>query len=280
MSGLFVKQALPSDTISETLEGKDITICCQGGLLESFFSLPFIELVSLIGNYKTLSWCGPEVGKEIVRFQGLVSSLEGEELDWSRYPTPWVLKGNDLFWNATYACFNGTSPKDPDRRIPRYAAISSQILSNLLGPYSSLYQPRFRKLKYSSEKQVIYIPSSKEKVLGWGREDVIRFREMLRLKGLDLKVCEKPKEWIPLLESAKAIVAEDIGNSILSLLVSKADLVGRPFVYGETHTFDLSKNKKWLDAPNSLFLNERFCPEVIANWIYKKGNKWKIKSPS
>lgn len=279
LAGHVIRSRLPSHTIEEALTDREVIICCDdGGVLGAFFSLPFIKFVSSLNIAKKVWWSGPKESAPFAKAQG--ATPFDEKVEWSRYPTPWVIKKDMLFWNVMSDCFSGRSVSDPFKKMNRRAPIAHQILSNLLVPFSPTFYPRLSS-QNRDKPFVVYVKSTNESkicsdpILQWNEKELGILQRLLLAKGIELIKCSSSQELGPLLQGAKVVIAEEIDYSLVTLLFSKGGVVGtKP--QGWDYTFDLEFNRTILKKNNPIYLGE-LSVEKVFGWIEKGDRSWKIK---
>jgi hypothetical protein len=292
-------EIFPIELWKKVTTEKDFIVTSYGGLIESFFSLSFLEFLNDLHPAAEKFWAGDPKFLPLVKCQNLANySEEPKSGDLFRFPTPVFLDAskftifNSLFnYIQVYNIYGELKYQDGK-------AIFDQIFKNSLLPWDSKYLPKIRanlsltcenilrshNLSLSDDYVLIFpeasaLSSHKQSCLNWNVSQVKALASMLKQQQLKtIVLSNNPRKYldanvisldfnleliINLLYSCKLILSESIDFLLIGLLVSSAKLASKP-TFKE---LKLEKNKKWLNHNNEIYNKENLTPIDVYYWF-------------
>lgn len=240
------------------------TVVAHGGLIESFMSLAYLEMLNYHLPKTELFWCGNDEFTKLIEWQGLakVSNVIDCHII-KNYPVPIFMdSGVGSYFNCLnnylkiHTCLGKFVTKSTE-------PIMKQLWNNSTQKWNTLYTPKFRNLEHSSEfirwAKVVNFPIkapyvciiAEQTKLSQHNCSMLKLEEtqikavgaVLKQQGINTVVFThnygryyntsvytlppKLDYFMYLIPNAKAILSEDIDILLVSILMSKAKIVCR-----------------------------------------------------
>ncbi len=161
-NGKYIIPEINLDVWKKIVHGKKITVVAHGGLLESYFSLCYLEILNYLVPSNKIHWCGNIFFNPLVHLNGIATvNINCPQSILSKYPTPIFMdKDKNIYFN----CLNNYQIVKPYYGGSGYkdkSPIIKQILRNSLTSWENHYAPKFRKLGSLSDSFVNWSKANK-----------------------------------------------------------------------------------------------------------------------
>lgn len=254
----YIVPEVSLDTWKKITKDKSITVICHGNLIESFFSLSYLEMLNYFAPQNKIFWSGNPKFLDLVKLNNIAKPSNENLADLvDKYPIPIFMdKLGDVYFN----CLNHykvTKPYYGGKGYKDTACVSKMALKNLTVPWNIQYIPKFRNINFPSREflnwaKVARIDLNKPYVcffykndvsgykistLNWNENQLKALAAMLRQQGiLPLMFSNQAGKFygssfyclrfnfetiIGLLEKAQAVLSNEIDFIILAMIVSK-----------------------------------------------------------
>lgn len=289
----FISNHLSFPIWQKALKDKEVVILSGGGLLESFLSLSFAEIINVHFPNKKITWQGTNQFNVLTKYNGLAkigTNLFDTQL-LSEYPLPIFFdKAGTAYYNCLFNYINCQSFSS-GKVYHNDQSLSKQLLNNLAQPWVREYTPQFRTLTQPPEliswEQLNRINNKKPYVclfpdldtgmsihnfrhLDWTLAELKSFASMFYDSGIELIIItRKPGKYYDirtpvmpfhlesalwLISEAKAILSEEVDwLFVANLLSEKAMLVGKK-IYSE---FGLVASNKYINKSNVIYTEKK-----------------------
>ena len=260
-NGKYVVPEINLDVWNKIISGKDITVVCYGGLIESYISLCYLEILNYIVPNNTFYWCGNNKFDSLVRLNGLARIGNFPKNMLWRYPVPIFM---DADKNVYFNCLNNVLKVQPYYGGTGYkdkSPLVKQLLRNSTLPWDKQYLPKMRRSSFPSKEflqwsklvrfdlnkpficifQDLDWSQHKRTSFKWNETQIKALSSMLKQRGISTVVFTKVSGKFygssvycmqPLMESilgiiprAKAVLAEEVDFLLLSAMISNAKLI-------------------------------------------------------
>lgn len=297
--GKYIVPEISAEYWHKALRQRTVVVTCFGGLIESFFSLTYLEVLNHLVPSQKLYWDGYGQFAELVTTNGLASvfgQLKPEDL--APFPTPIFLdRNNYVFFNVlsnyldVYAYYGNWGYRDKK-------AIFKQLFRNCLVNWDHQYLPKFRinmpqaildwakinQFSFDRPYVVIFpdrtgVSVHKNEFLNWNPNQVKALGTLLAQKSINLVVFAKNPgrfydvftrvlpiklAWVNFfISNAMAILSKEIDYLLLGLLISDAALISEP----QVHELKLEKNRKFVGRDNLIYTKLDLTPIDVAKEI-------------
>ena len=290
----FVVPEINAKIWQRVLNDKDFVISCYGGLLESFFSLLYSEILLKIEPYRNVYWMGNEDQYKIVNYQGLTKIFEynlGIET-LKDYPVPIFMDAEN---NAYYNVLNNyliTKSFKSNKVIDTDGCISKQLLSNLMIPWDdySIKLRKFDDYKYKSWKKesgiennkfIVILPKSNSyhsvDCLGWDDRMISELASMVRHLGYKVISCNDSYSRSTLVVNASSkidvvlglimdgavLLSKSIDYLLISMLISDISILSREL----DGIYNINENMDFLGCNNMFYSDIDLHPRDVFDFI-------------
>lgn len=297
-NGKYVVPELPSEAWRHALHGRDAVVVAYGGLIESFVSLSYLEILNYTMPSVKLHWCGNLKFKPLISINGLGSFEETNIKDIvSNYPVPLFMDQKD---NVFFNCLNNylnVKPYYGGKGYHDKKPIIRQIFRNSTFKWDTHYTPQLRNLNCDLELKrwaqsakfqfkrpyVCVFPEAgwsqhDQSMLNWTDAELKAFSMMLKQADISVIVFTNyPNKYnnsiytIPirldfmfnLIPNAKAVLSKDIDMLLISNMISSATLIGRPY----KNELSLKKNNYFIERQNVIYTDKALTPYAAFNAI-------------
>lgn len=299
-AGKYVVPEISAPLWQSLTKDKELTVICNGGLLESFFSCTILEAINYISPKSSLSWAGDVRHLPLIKINGLAKihdnykSLSQNVAE--QFPTPIFLdKQNNVYFNClnnyikVFSYYGKFGYQDK-------RASCAQIFQNSLLSWDEQFIPRLR--NYSSNiDNLIKLPLLQNKsfvlilpdIIGYSNhQDICLDLEPIKIKSLAAMLFQKniativmtnsPAKYFDsqiqtiafdlelflyLAQKSKSILSREPDFLLITNAISKAKIISKPL---QNH-LDLKKNNKILNRGNITYTNRDLSPLEIFNKI-------------
>ncbi len=297
--GKYIIPEINSESWDLALHGRNAVVLADGGLVETFISLTFLEALNNISPGTKLYWAGNDSLNSLVSVSGLASmfpkSLPGNLIE--RFPVPIFLDRKDNTYFNCLLNYIRVKPYYGGKSYHDRKAIIKQIFRNSLVDWDSRFIPQQRRADmvstelnrwaksskfYFNKPYVCLFPETKHSIhkqstLGWSNIQIKSFAAMLRQAGVSLVLFTNSKtfsdscfvlpprpdyEWF-MMPAAKAVLSETIDYLIVAGMISKAKLIGLP----TKNELSISKNNKYIGAENVIYTLKGITPMDAFNFV-------------
>ena len=152
--GKYIVPKVNLNIWKELISKKDIVVVANGGLIESFVSLCYFEMMNITSASNKLFWIGDHRFDYLIKTNGLATisnvTISNEIL--SKYPTPIFLdNSNNLFFNClnNYLIYRSWYNI---KGIKNYRPILDQLFINSLTNWNCDYLPNMRRMIFPSKE--------------------------------------------------------------------------------------------------------------------------------
>lgn len=303
--GKYIIPEINLDVWNKITLGRNIIIVAYGGLIESYLSLCYLEMLNYIVPSSKMYWCGDQKFNLLARMNGIAVAEQvcPKEL-LSRYPSPIFMDGDK---NVYFNCLNNYQVIKPYYGGKGYkdkSIISKQLLRNSTLSWDKQYIPKFRKLEFPTKEfsqwsrvsrfdlnrpyicifQNLGLSNHKVSALKWNDTHIKALSAMLRQKGISTLVFTKNtnkfygssvycaplslETIIYVLDTAKAILSEEIDFLLLAMMSPKIKIIMNPV----KKQFAIDKNSKFFNFQrDNVFVSKHLMPLDAFNIINPNG---------
>lgn len=300
-SGKYVIPEMSSPLWQSVTKDKDITVVCNGGLLESFFSCTILETLNYVSPKSTLYWAGDSKFLSIIEVNGLAKKHNSSELLTqnvvSGFPVPLFLdKQNNVYFNClnnyikVFTYYNKLGYLD---KRPSFL----QIFQNSLMPWNMQFIPKLRNIpsvefdnwmklsRLQNKSFVLLVPE----ITGCSQHSEICLDlEPVKIKALAAMLFQKNiativmtnsyskyldpqlqvapfnlKLFLYLAQKAKAVLSGEADFLLISNAISRAKIISFPL---KDH-LSLDKNNRMLERDNTIYSSKELSPLIIFNKV-------------
>jgi hypothetical protein len=279
--GKYIHPQIDLDTWNRALEDKDIIVVAFGGLLETLFSLTFVEALKILRPNQNLYWLGSE------KYSNL-HFMNGGSKNCNINLTPKILKNypTPIFFDADNRVYfnvlnNFLLKKSYWNRYPlnRTETVFEQIFSNLSVPWSKSYLPKLRNIgtdfidglikanRINSKSKIITIilENTDKDILKWGTQQIKEFVQIASSRGFKVVVFSHDisrfygskilvfeydvRKILQTIKTTKLLLSNNINWLLSSLLISETAIVCK----NESGPYDIFKNAEYIEVENDIF---------------------------
>lgn len=301
--GKYVVPDINLDVWNKAINSKNIVVVSYGGLIESYFSLCYLEMLNYITPNSKIYWCGNTKFNPIVHLNGIAKTeayCPKEIL--SRYPTPlFIDKINNIYFN----CLNNYKVVKPYYGGKGYidkSLISKQLLRNSALPWNIQYIPKFRNINFPSKEFLNWsrlvkldlnkpyvcffydlgLSEHKISTIKWNETQIKSFAAMLKQQGIStLMFTKNPSRFIGsalycfssinfdsiiyLLEKAQAVLSDEVDFLFLAMILSKTSKI---ITRKTNRKLSLKLNSEFLNIQrNNILVRKNPTPYDVFNII-------------
>lgn len=279
------------------LQQKKPSVICNSGLLESFYSLSYVEAIHNIYPDKDVMWIGNSKYNYLVHSQNIakISPYSFSEFSISQYPTPIFMDLEDNFYFNSLLNYIKTYKIIKTKKnqfVYNNEPIIAQIFKNAMLDYvgcnpvlrlhNSLKYDAWMKSKKLSPR-LKYILIFQDEIthdtdcLQWTDRQIREFSEMLRHLNISVICCQKesydiykntssvircPLDLeivISLITNAYCILSNTIDYLLISLSLSKAMIFSKelPGIY------NINDNADFISSENIIFTDNDISPRNV-----------------
>ncbi len=296
----FIIPQLQFNQLSPHLKDKEFIILCDGGFLETFFSLSILEMLNIYfplqKKYLSSKFSSLAVANGIAK--PIDKCIPDETL--RRYTTPLFFdRDNRAYFNCLYN-YRYRQPFLGGKNKRDYRPVIRQICEKVLIPWNLDYLPRFRNLNsnhinnsfklakmHTNQPYVLIIPERtsfsqyKNAGLRWNPSQVKSLAAMLKqqlswntviLSNCPESYRDSPALVLPfsienyliLAQTSSVILSEDIDYILTGLVLSKGLVICR----NQCGDLGIRKNTRYLKQYDRQFLTyRRMQPLDVLNFI-------------
>lgn len=302
----YIVPEINSKIWNRVFEGYDFIITCYGGLLESFFSLSFVEAISKIEPYRNITWMGKKEFEPIVQANSLCKinkfNLGSDVL--KDYPAPVFMdKENHAYFNSLNNYIVSKSYLTGYHIKQNKDIVLKQIYDNLMLPWDNnipiIRNPnnikfnqwlKSKKLHQNSNYALVFPKSlysiHDETCLNWDDRQVRELSEMLRHKNISVISYENMRYdpyyssgsviralpdlelMLSLIMNAKYILAKDIDIHLISMMISDANIISEPC---KSPIYSLYDNLDFLGIQKDIIVDD-LTPKIVFSFIEELTN--------
>lgn len=302
-NGKYIIPEINLDVWNKVTANKDITVVAFGGLIESYLSLCYLEMLNYIIPGNTLYWCGDARFDSMAILNGIaIPEQTVPKPILSKYPAPIFLDANK---NVYFNCLNNYLTVKPYYGGKGYldkTPIAKQLLRNSTMPWDNQYIPKFRKLaipasllqwskivKFDVNKPFVCLfqrlgwSNHKASALGWNEVQIKALSSMLRQRGISTIIfthnpgkfygssayCLTPsmEHILYAIHKAKAILSEEVDFLLLAMMSSNAKVIMKKV---SKHLSPI-QNSRYLGIHKSIFVGKRWSPPEVFDIIDSNG---------
>lgn len=301
--GKYIVPEINLDVWNRIIDGKKITVMAHGGLVESYFSLCYLEMLNYITPKSRIFWSGNDKFSSLVHLNGIakIESLPNGIV--SRYPTPLFMdKSQNIYFN----CLNNylvVKPYYGGKGYKDKNLLSKQLLRNSTLPWNIQYIPKFRNFDLPSKEfinwsRVVRLDLNRPcvcffydlncsqhnvSILKWNQNQIRSLSAMLKQQGIaTLMFTKNPSLFygsgmycIPSIQfetiihcliKAQAVLSNEIDFLFLAMMLCKgAKIITKP----TNRMLNLKANGNFLNIQNDVFVMKDPTPldifKVIQN---------------
>lgn len=281
----------------QAMKNRDAIIVTYGGLLESFLSLSYFEMINQFYPSTKMYWCGNDQFNPLIKLNG-VGVVSPEPFPHSllkNYPVPIFLDKKD---NIYFNCLNNYLEMNNYLGLKEYKnkrSLYRQVLSNLLFNWNSSFLPKLRNRHLvmpvvKSWAKVnnldlnrpfilicpeIFYSQHKVSCLNWKEKEIKALGAMLKQRGVSTIVCTnspgryyggavytipvKFEQLVYLMTEARAVLSETIDCLLIANMISK--LIIFSLKIRKPYSFKL--NSSFFKFKNNFFEKDILTPEYV-----------------
>lgn len=296
--GKYLIPQLTNAIWSRVIETHNPVVVANGGLLEAYYSLIYLELLNSTFPLKSRYWSGPKKFQPLIKLNGLAHLTDSIISDsvLERFPTPIFM---DTVGNTYLNCMHSYMSYrsiygGPDRR--RYQSLVEQLIQNSCQEWCEHYTPLMRNWnvipdqisqwakinRFDLNKPYVFIAPDqglsihKKSALGWGEMELKSLSAMLMQSGIQTVVftdrirkthtsqawfIKSNLEWMIFFATyAKVIMADEIDFLLMApLLNPRAKVIGKLF----KSPWSLSGNAKFFGLKDVIYENRELTPYKV-----------------
>ena len=302
--GKYIIPEVNLDVWKKVVNDRKITVVAYGGLLESYFSLCYLEILNYLIPKNKIQWCGNNTFNSLVHLHGIASLTNNcpKEI-LSKYPTPIFMdKSKNIYFN----CLNNYQQVKPYYGGSGYtdrSPIVKQLLRNSLAPWEQQYIPKFRNLNSLTDGFLCWSKVSRfdlsrpyiclfydinwsehKSNFKWNEHQVKSLAAMLRQRGIStLLFTQHPQKFynssayciapdleniINLLPKSLAVLSSDIDFLFLASMLSESSKIIMKLT---VRKMNISSNVRALNLTRkNIFIKKRLTPLDVFNTIITK----------
>jgi len=300
--GKYIVPEISGEYWHKAVAGRDLVVACFGGLIESFFSLTYLEVLNHLVPNKKLYWDGYQKFHELLKDNSLAipfGQLQPQNL--VPFPTPIFMdRENYTFFNVLNN-YIAVSAYYGEFAYYDQKALFQQLFRNCLVSWDRQYLPKIRanaptalgewakinKFSFNRPYVVIFPDDTgasvhEKRFLKWSPFQVKALGAMLAQRGISLvvftanpgrfydrftQVMPVKFSWIIFfLSGCCAALAQEIDYLLVSLMISDATIFSEP----QQDHLQLEKNKKFIGSENEIYTKLDLVPVVVAEEIRKR----------
>lgn len=304
-NGKYIIPEVNLDVWNKITANKNIVVVAYGGLIESYISLCYLEMLNYIVPENAIYWCGKSKFESLVYLNGIAKLSHSFSKEFLvRYPTPIFM---DVDQNVYFNCFNNVLIVKPYYGGVGYkdkSPLIKQLLRNSALPWNKQYVPQFRRLSFPTKDflqwsrltkfdlnqpyiclfQNLEWSEHKKSALKWNEIQIKSLSAMLRQRGISTVVfTNAPGKFygssvycvplvmdtiLHLIRNAKAVLSEEIDFLLLALMSSSAKIIMNPV---DKHLLPIQNEKFLKLEKNNVFLAKKWNPVEVFNIINRHG---------
>lgn len=301
-NGKYVQPEVPSNHLSNLIDGKSLVVLNFGGAIEAFVSLFFIETLKTLKPKQKIYWVGNKKFLPLIKAQGLGEYSEVvDDSVLKKFTTPIFFdKENRVYFNSLYNylevysyylyfCYHNYKPG------------LEQILSNLCYPSDLWETPKIKDIEISDDLK-FHLNSSKidfslpfilvlpdktgdslhnQSCLDWSARDINALATLMYSLQIQTVVLT-PKvgkyfggraKCVPysfdsaltLLSKAKAVLSKDLDF----LYMARFLFSNISFSLPVSKVWDWKKNEKFLKGENDIYVEKEITPYTVYEKLKK-----------
>ncbi len=301
----YIIPGIDANTWEKNVKDKNYIVTCYGGLLESFFSLSYLEALSRTSSGKEIKWMGNPDFEYFVKAQGIgkVNEFDLGSNVVDKYPAPIFMdRENNAYFNVINNYVETKSYK-PGPSVTNKDICLKQIFQNCMIPWDG-DTPKLRMhsvKKYNEWKSankfhdnLKYILVFTDKwtsmhdidCLEWNDRQVRELAEMVRHLGYSVVSCSEKKvdpyyragqvirapldiEIVTnLIMNSNGVLSRDIDPLLVSAMISDSTYIISKDVGG---IYDLYHNADFIQAKNMIFTETELSPQDVYSFLEDEG---------
>lgn len=303
-NGKYVVPELPVSCFIDVLKTRDAVVSGFGGLAESFYSLTILETINRMSPQSKLFWCGDEIYHPLIEMNGLAKPFDDlSQSDLDRFPTPIFLDKNNRTYFNYLNNYLDVQPYYFGSGYRDHRPLIKQIIEKSTVKWDVRHMPNLRHLKMPANLEdylkmcrlhingpfVLLFPDgdvySKHDIdcLNWDIHKVRSVAAILQQYNIPLvlmtnninhfsysqaKVLPLRLDFaLYLMTKANAILSKNIDFLMVAGAISGAKLIA----IEQQHEYSISKNMRFLDCNNDIYLREELSPVEVCNFIVENG---------
>lgn len=303
MKGPFLDPTLNVNIWGNILQNRNAVVVVHGGLIESFVSLIYLEIINHLAPNKKIYWYGDSKFHQLIWLNGLASICATEISPdiLSKFPVPIFLDKKEFFYYNVLNNYLNIKTIRGTFSYKNKKPILEQLFKNTtLANWNISYIPQIRKninfieLKawakinnFSFTQPYVCIFPDRgvsihpESFLGLTITQIKSLAAILKQAGVTL-ICftqdinkyhnsvyalpPKIDYILYMLPKAKTILSEEVDYLLLGGMVSNAKIIGKNY----KHYLNLEKNMKFIERNNVIYSCKELNPTYLAKIILQK----------
>jgi hypothetical protein len=303
-NGKYIVPEIDREVWDLVLKDKDIVVTCFGGVLESFFSLAYLEFLSEIYPDKKLNWLGYKEFEPFVRAQrlGQFSNINLKKKMLEDYPTPIFFDAKSNAYLNVLNNYKVTKSYWGKYPVENEEPILKQIFVNSLTQWDN-YFPKMRyltemsadyeiwkkRLSFRDDKKFILVfadhKSKFTKTLNWSFRHIRELAALTYNLGIKVvavtdfphyyqnsKVITIENNYISslsLIKKAYVVLSSDIDWNFISMMQSDVKIISQ----NVDGVCDLYENADFLGVDNVISTDNRWVSpmevfEICKGFVY------------
>lgn len=300
-AGRWVEPTLQHDVWHGVLDGRDAVVVCHGGLIESYFSLTYLEMLNCLAPDKKIYWSGDKQFNRLIWMNGLgnMNPTEFTKKMVSSYPLPLFLDGGNFFYLNVLNNYQRVISIDRLRRRKKYNPILIQMFANTtLATWDDSFLPQMRnnatpaELKtwlgvnkfHLNKPYVCIFPDRGQTIhefsgLDWNDSQIKALAAQLGSMQVNLLVfTDRPNRFhnsqvhvlperldfiLALLPMARAVLSETVDYLLIAGMVGNAALVANP----NCLQFNLRDNLSFINRTPLIYTSWNLTPTQVIDFL-------------